>query len=103
MRLGRYECQLASDSLSGKAYGCSRIEERHRHRYEFNNEYREVFAREGLRVVGVYPEKDLVEVVELSSHPWFVATQFHPEFTSRPRRPSPLFRDFVKAAAKAAS
>ena len=102
MRLGRYVCRLEQDSLSGQAYGCSAVGERHRHRYELNNGYRETLTREGLRVVGVYPEKDLVEIIELPDHPWFVATQFHPEFTSRPGRPNPLFRDFVKAAAKKA-
>lgn len=104
MRLGSYPCLLArSDSLAYQAYGRGEIRERHRHRYEFNNKYREAFTRAGMVFSGIYPDKDLVEIVELPDHPWFVATQFHPEFLSRPNRPHPLFRDFVAAARKVRS
>lgn len=98
MRLGDCECRLSMDSLSSKAYQKPVVYERHRHRYEFNNKYRDVLKEAGLRIAGVYPEKDLVEIIEISDHPWFVATQFHPEFSSKPQQPHPLFRDFVKAA-----
>jgi len=98
MRLGEYECRLEEDSFSGRAYQKTVVYERHRHRYEFNNKYRDILEKAGLRVVGVYPPKNLVEIIEIPNHPWFVACQFHPEFTSRPQKPNPLFRDFVKAA-----
>lgn len=98
MRLGEYECRLEKDSLSSRAYQKSLVYERHRHRYEFNNRYRETLKKAGLKIAGVYPEKDLVEIIEVPDHPWFVATQFHPEFKSIPGQPHPLFRDFVKAA-----
>jgi len=98
MRLGEYECRIEMDSFSGKAYKRPVIYERHRHRYEFNNKYREILKKAGLKIVGIYPEKDLVEIIEIPEHPWFVATQFHPEFNSKPQNPHPLFRDFVKAA-----
>ena len=97
MRLGAYDCVLKKGSKVQKAYGLDKISERHRHRYEFNNDYREEIEKAGLRVVGVNPESDLVEIVELKDHPFFVGTQFHPEFKSRPMRPQPLFREFVKA------
>ncbi|HBB37669.1 MAG: CTP synthetase [Candidatus Magasanikbacteria bacterium GW2011_GWD2_43_18] len=100
MRLGAYDCDLKIGTKTQKAYGAKRISERHRHRYEFNNEYREEMDNAGLKVVGVNPESDLVEIVELENHPFFVGTQFHPEFKSRPMRPHPLFREFVKAAKK---
>lgn len=98
MRLGSYPCHIMMDSLTHRAYGMSRVQERHRHRYEFNNAYREAFAQAGFRFSGLSPDERLVEIIELSDHPWFVATQFHPEFKSRPSRPHPLFRDFVGAA-----
>ncbi|PIY92108.1 MAG: CTP synthase, partial [Candidatus Magasanikbacteria bacterium CG_4_10_14_0_8_um_filter_42_12] len=100
MRLGAYDCDLLAGSKTREAYGTAHISERHRHRYEFNNEYREEMDNAGLKVVGVNPESDLVEIVELENHPFFVGTQFHPEFKSRPMRPHPLFREFVKAAKK---
>lgn len=100
MRLGAYACDLKEGSLAHKAYGVSEVLERHRHRYEFNNRFRESFEAAGLKVTGRYPAKDLVEIVELEGHPWFVAGQFHPEFLSRPLRPHPLFRDFVASARK---
>ncbi len=98
MRLGKYRCRLAPGSLAYAAYGCEEIEERHRHRYEFNNAFTERFEAAGMRVAGVNPDRNLVEIVELPGHPWFVAVQFHPELKSRPNRPHPLFRDFVGAA-----
>lgn len=98
MRLGAYPCVIQSGSKMSEAYGQEKIEERHRHRYEFNNAYREIFAEKGLKLTGLSPEGNLVEAVELADHPWFVAVQYHPEFKSRPNRPHPLFRDFIKAA-----
>ncbi|TET59124.1 CTP synthase [Candidatus Aerophobetes bacterium] len=103
MRLGAYACGIAQGSLSHRAYGENEVYERHRHRYEFNNKYRDLFTRMGLVITGTFKEKDLVEIIEISGHPWFVATQFHPEFKSRPSSPHPLFRDFIKAAMKRAS
>lgn len=98
MRLGAYDCALRRDTKTRAAYGMDIISERHRHRYEFNNEYREAMDKAGLEVVGVNPETDLVEIVELRGHPFFIGTQFHPEFKSRPMRPHPLFREFMRAA-----
>ncbi len=100
MRLGKYRCRLVPGTLSAKAYGTTEIEERHRHRYEFNNAYLNRFSEGGMRIAGVNPDRNLVEIVELADHPWFVAVQFHPELKSRPNRPHPLFRDFVGAALK---
>ncbi|PLX28650.1 CTP synthase [Candidatus Parcubacteria bacterium] len=100
MRLGAYDCALRRDTKSQKAYGTDMISERHRHRYEFNNEYRDAIDKAGLQVVGLNPESDLVEIVELKDHPFFVGVQFHPEFKSRPMRPHPLFRDFIGAVVK---
>ncbi len=101
MRLGTYECRLQKGSLAHKAYGESVISERHRHRYEINNRFRTDLESAGLKATGLYLEKDLVEIVEIEGHPWFVAVQFHPEFKSRPEKPHPLFRDFVGAALSA--
>ncbi len=98
MRLGAYNCILKAGSKTAKAYGELNISERHRHRYEFNNDYRDMIDKAGLQIVGVNPESDLVEIVELKNHPFFIGTQFHPEFKSRPMRPHPLFREFVRAA-----
>ncbi len=98
MRLGAYDCTLKKGSKTYRAYKKEKISERHRHRYEFNNKYRKEMDKKGLKVVGVNPESDLVEIVELKDHPFFVGTQFHPEFKSRPMNPHPLFRDFIKAA-----
>jgi CTP synthase len=98
MRLGAYPCRLVKDTFSYKAYGLEDISERHRHRYEFNNEYKAQLAEKGLVVSGASPSVDLVEIVEIKDHPWFVGCQFHPEFKSRPMDPHPLFRDFIKAA-----
>ncbi|MCC7007554.1 MAG: CTP synthase [Acidobacteria bacterium] len=98
MRLGSYACRLSPDSLAFKLYGEEIVHERHRHRYEFNPEYEKVLVEHGLRIVGRSLDGKFVEVVELPSHPWFVAVQFHPEFHSKPLRPHPLFAGFVEAA-----
>ncbi len=100
MRLGNYKCKLKPNTKSIKAYKTSNIIERHRHRYELNNEYREKLEKNGMVMAGINPEKDLVEIVELKKHPFFVAVQFHPEFKSRPTKPHPLFKEFIKAAIK---
>jgi CTP synthase len=97
MRLGAYPCVLKESSLASLAYGTREIQERHRHRYEFNNEFKEILTSKGLVISGTSPNGELVEIVELKDHPWFLGCQFHPEFKSRPMQPHPLFRDFVKA------
>jgi len=102
MRLGAYPCVLEKNSLAARLYGTRNITERHRHRYEFNNAYRERLVKKGLRLSGLSPDKRLVEVVELASHPFFVGTQFHPEFKSRPLHPHPLFQGFIAAAKRRA-
>ncbi len=102
MRLGAYPCLLKPDTIAARAYGQSEISERHRHRYEFNNDYIEVFEKNGLVISGKSPSGDLVEIVELADHPWFLGCQFHPEFKSRPMDPHPLFRSFIAAALKKA-
>ncbi len=99
MRLGLYPCVLQSGTLAAKAYGVKKVEERHRHRFEFNNQYRELFAENGMVYSGLSPDKSLVEIVELKDHPFMLGTQFHPEFLSRPTRPHPLFLAFMRAAA----
>ena len=98
MRLGAYPCELSDKSLAMKAYGVSQISERHRHRCEFNNEYRELFISKGMAITGVSPDDRPVEIIEVPGHPWFLGCQFHPEFQSRPLAPHPLFRDFIGAA-----
>jgi CTP synthase len=98
MRLGKYDCALARESKSYKAYEKDNIDERHRHRYEFYNKYRDVLTKHGLKIVGLSPDKRLVEIIELKDHPWFVGVQFHPELKSRPSKAHPLFREFVAAA-----
>lgn len=98
MRLGAYPCRLVPGSLAEKAYGATDISERHRHRYEFNNAYKAQLAQKGLAISGTSPSGDLVEIVELSDHPWFLGCQFHPEFKSRPMAPHPLFASYIKAA-----
>ncbi|MBI3996896.1 MAG: CTP synthase [Candidatus Omnitrophica bacterium] len=100
MRLGSSTCHVEPRTNAFRAYGQEEIRERHRHRYEFNNRYREPFTKAGLVIAGVYRSGDLVEIVELKEHPWFVAGQFHPEFQSRPLRPHPLFRAFIEASLK---
>jgi CTP synthase len=98
MRLGLYPVDIAEGSLAARVYGTLRIEERHRHRYEVSNEYRRLLEKNGFRVSGIWPEKQLVEIVELPDHPFFIACQFHPEFRSRPWAPHPLFAGFIGAA-----
>jgi CTP synthase len=98
MRLGLYPCKLLKGSKAQKAYGKLEVSERHRHRYEVNNKYRKRLEEAGLVFSGLSPDNRLVEIIELKSHPFFMATQFHPEFKSRPNRPHPLFREFVGAA-----
>jgi CTP synthase len=104
MRLGAYNCELTPNSISWKAYNAgnkiqsSMISERHRHRYEVNNDFRKKLEDKGLIIAGVNPERNLIEIIEIKNHPFFVATQFHPEFKSRPLRPHPLFKEFIKAA-----
>ncbi len=98
MRLGAYPCTLQPGSLALGAYGLEEIQERHRHRFEFNNAYREKYLAAGMALTGIYPGRTLVEIVELPGHPWFLGCQFHPEFKSRPWAAHPLFREFVKAA-----
>lgn len=98
MRLGLYPCKLKEGSLAVQCYGEELVYERHRHRYEFNNEYRDSIEAAGLVISGTSPDGRLVEIVECPDHPWFLAVQFHPEFTSRPNRPQPLFKHFVQAA-----
>ena len=100
MRLGAYPCRIISGTLAHKAYGRSLAYERHRHRYELNNRFREAMTKAGMVVSGIYQEKDLVEIIEYRDHPWFVAVQFHPEFKSKPLEPHPLFAEFVGAALK---
>lgn len=101
MRLGAYPCRIRDGSVMEKAYGCTEISERHRHRYEFNNQYRTAFEKAGMKISGTSPDNRLVETIELEEHPFYVGVQFHPEFKSRPNKAHPLFREFVAAAAAA--
>ena len=98
MRLGAYACSLVAGTRAREAYGADAIQERHRHRYEYNNRYRDALVAAGLKVAGVNAELDLVEIVEAENHPWYVGVQFHPEFKSKPSAPHPLFAAFIKAA-----
>jgi CTP synthase len=98
MRLGAFPCHLEAGSLARKIYGQEVIQERHRHRYEFNNRYRPIFEKYGMALSGLNLERDLVEIIEIVDHPWFVAVQFHPEFLSKPLKPHPLFTSFVEAS-----
>ncbi|PJN91249.1 glutamine amidotransferase-related protein, partial [Bacillus sp. mrc49] len=100
LRLGLYPCKLIEGTKAYEAYNDEVVYERHRHRYEFNNHYRQAMEEAGFVFSGTSPDGRLVEIVELKDHPWFVASQFHPEFTSRPNRPQPLFRDFVGMSLK---
>jgi CTP synthase len=109
MRLGAYDCAVQPGTISFKAYKdwvkdggkeTYTISERHRHRYEVNNNYRDRLVESGLTIAGVNTKKDLIEIIEIKNHPFFVATQFHPEFKSRPLTPHPLFREFIKASIK---
>jgi len=98
MRLGEYQCAVQKDSLAMSIYKSNNIQERHRHRYEFNNDYLDVLTKNGLKIGGLFKESNLVEIVEVSNHPWFLACQFHPEFKSKPIDPHPIFTSFVEAA-----
>ena len=97
MRLGSYSCELKSGSLAEEAYRASHVDERHRHRYEFNNEYLKDFEENGMIATGRNPESNLVEIMEIKNHPWFVGVQFHPELKSTFENPHPLFTAFVNA------
>ena len=98
MRLGAYPCAISEGTHAFEAYKTANINERHRHRYEFNNAYRKRLEEAGLRIAGVNPKRDLVEIVEVVDHPWMVGVQFHPEFQSKPSKPHPLFCAFVGKA-----
>ena len=100
MRLGSYPCILKTDTIARKIYNSEKIEERHRHRFEYNNDYRERLEKAGLICSGISPDGNLVEIVEIKEHPYFIASQFHPELKSRPNRPAPLFVGLVEAAKK---
>ena len=100
MRLGAYPCVVSPDSLLERIYGCDSISERHRHRYEFNNEYREQFTEAGMQIAGTSPDGRLVESVAIPGNDFFIGVQYHPEFKSRPNRAHPLFREFVRESGK---
>ena len=100
LRLGSYPCVLNKESKAYALYGTETIHERHRHRYEVNNDYRNVLQEHGMMLSGISPDGRIVEMIELPDHPWFVATQAHPELKSRPNRPHPLFRGFIEASLK---
>ena len=98
MRLGAWPCKIKSKTISARVYKTLMTSERHRHRYELNNEFRKNLEAKGMIMAGINPEKDLVEIIEIKKHPFFVACQFHPEFKSRPLKPHPLFREFIRTA-----
>lgn len=98
MRLGAYACKLLPQSRAAKAYGATEISERHRHRFEFNEDYRSLFEENGMKCVGENPDTHLVEIVELPEKRWFIGTQYHPEYQSTVLHPNPLFMSFVEAA-----
>jgi CTP synthase len=100
MRLGAYSCCIEKPSLAYQAYQKEEISERHRHRYEFNNDYLDRLKEAGMVISGTSPNGELVEIIEIGDHPWFLGCQFHPEFKSRPMDPHPLFRDFIGASLK---
>jgi CTP synthase len=100
MRLGAYPCRLEKSTFAYQAYGAEEIFERHRHRYEFNNKYKDALTKAGLVISGSSPDGELVEIIELRDHPWFLGCQFHPEFKSTPRKPHPLFTSFIAASLK---
>ena len=103
MRLGVYPCVIEDGSVTSKAYGVKTVMERHRHRFEFNNAYKDDLASVGLIPTGISPDGQLIEIVEYDSHPFMAGTQFHPEFLSRPSKPHPLFREFISSATKFSS
>ncbi len=98
MRLGAYSCHIENNSLAFQAYQKEDISERHRHRYEFNNAFLDSLRDKGMIISGTSPNGELVEIIEIADHPWFLGCQFHPEFKSRPMEPHPLFRDFIRAS-----
>jgi CTP synthase len=98
MRLGAYPCKIKRGTLAFKVYNRQAVSERHRHRYEFNNKFRSIFRKNGMEFSGIYPKKDLVELIELKAHPYFIAVQFHPEFKSQPDKCHPLFKEFIRVA-----
>ena len=98
LRLGAYPCEVIEGTKAHSVYNTTMIRERHRHRYEFNNNYLELFEKNGMIASGFNTERHLVEILELENHPWYVACQFHPEFLSRPYKPHPLFKGFIKAS-----
>ena len=98
LRLGNYTCVIQPGTQMEHCYQCTVIQERHRHRYEFNNQYRRLLTDAGLVISGTSPDDHLVEAIELTDHPFYIGVQFHPEFTSRPNRPHPLFQGFISAA-----
>ena len=100
MRLGAWPCAIKADTNAHDSYARMEVSERHRHRYEFNNAYREQLEEAGLVLSGTTPDTRLVEIIEIKEHPWFLATQFHPEFKSQPLNPHPLFRDYIGAAVR---
>ena len=100
MRLGAYPCVIQPESRLASIYGLQQIQDRHRHRYEFNNAYRDEFEAKGMRISGTSPDGQLVEAIELKDHPYFVAVQYHPEFKSRPNKAHPLFVGLIAAALK---
>jgi CTP synthase len=100
MRLGAYPCVIEENSLAYTAYGTKEISERHRHRYEFNNAFKDILTGLGMKISGASPDGELVEIIEIQGHPWFLGCQFHPEFKSRPTEPHPLFKAFIGAALK---
>jgi len=100
MRLGAWDCKVAKDSKTYQAYQSENISERHRHRYEFNNEYLEQIELKGMKATGINSKTGLVEIIEIPSHPWFVGVQYHPEYKSTVLKPHPLFVDFIKASLK---
>ena len=101
MRLGNYKCELKKGTKTWKAYNKAEyILERHRHRYELNNNFKAILEKKGMKIAGINSEKDLVEIIEIPEHPFFIGSQFHPEFRSRPLKPHPLFREFIKSCVK---
>ena len=100
LRLGAYDCDIQPGTLAYQCYQTEHIRERHRHRYEFNNSFKKQFENSDMVFSGINPQTGLAEIIELKNHPFFIAAQFHPEFTSRPLRPNPLFREFIGAAIK---
>ena len=101
MRLGAYPCKVKNKTLAHELYAKALVFERHRHRFEFNNKYKRLLEKKGMVFSGIYQKKNLVEIVELKNHPYFIAVQFHPEFKSKPDKAHPLFRGFIKAALQA--